>query len=72
MPNTVLCVGDGKVWNIDLISLVEELRASCRTQTRKRNYNVVEKFNDGGSTRDCEMSEASGGPMKEMAKLRPG
>lgn len=36
MPNTVLCVGDGKVWNIDLISLVEELRASCRTQTGKQ------------------------------------
>lgn len=42
------------------------------TDRKTGNYNVVEKFNDGGSTRDCEMSEASGGPMKEMAKLRPG
>lgn len=42
------------------------------TDWKTGNYNVVEKFCDGGSTRDCEMSEASEGLMKEMAKLRPG
>lgn len=41
------------------------------TDRKTGNYNVVEKFCDGGNTRDCEMS-ASEGLMKEMAKLRPG
>lgn len=36
LPDPVLCIGNGKVWNIDLISIVKELGASCRIQIGKQ------------------------------------